>query len=238
MRAGDIVGPVSGTRRPLPQRGVAPRIAVAGFLLFAIGLAIAALIWSDLAAANSRDLTLNEWFWESGQTHQSLLAAAQAISWMADGPRNIVVVTLVSLALVLARQWRWALFLVVVSQVGVLISNALKFSIARERPPFIETTGFQQHLSFPSGHTFAGFTVWISLALIAWFVLPKRFAPLVSVACVVVGILQAPSRLLVGKHWVTDVVASWFLGAGWLLLVWAAFLWWWAPRSAMTDSQP
>jgi membrane-associated phospholipid phosphatase len=218
--------------RPLPAREVAPRVALTGSILFGIGLLTAAFIWSDLAAANRRDLALNEWFWSLGQTHPWLLSAAQAVSWIADGPRNIAVVILIALGLVLVKQWRWALFLALVSQVGVLISNALKFSIARERPPFIEVTDFQQHLSFPSGHTFAGFTVWIALALMSWYLLPKRIAPVVALICVVFGILQAPARLLVGKHWITDVIGSWFLGAGWLLLVWAAFLWWWAPRSA------
>lgn len=225
-----------GPHRPLPQRETVPRIALTGFILFAVGLVIAATIWSDLAAANSRDLVVNTWFWNFGEAQPAFLTAAQTISWVADGPRNIAIVTLVSLGLVLARQWRWALFLVVVSQVGVLVSNLLKFSIARERPPFIEVTDFQQHLSFPSGHTFAGFTVWISLALIAWFLLPRTVAPFIAMPCVLVGALQAPSRLLVGKHWVTDVVGSWFLGAGWLLIVWAAFLWWWAPRNQMSST--
>jgi membrane-associated phospholipid phosphatase len=227
----DIVGPMSGSNRPLPKREVAPRIALAGLILLAVGFFIAAVIWSDLAAANNRDLAINDWFWSFGQTHPVFLASAQSISWVADGPRNIAVVTLISLGLLLTKQWRWALFLVLVSQVGVLISNLLKFSIARERPPFIEDTDFQQHLSFPSGHTFAGFTVWTAIALITWYLMPRRFAPFVALVCVIIGILQAPSRLLVGKHWVTDVVGSWLLGAGWLLMVWAAFLWWWAPRN-------
>lgn len=116
------------------------------------------------------------------------------------------------------------------SQLGVLVSNLLKFSIARERPPFIENTDFQQHLSFPSGHTFAGFTVWVAMALIAWYLLPGTWASVTAALLALIGMMQAPARLLVGKHWVTDVIGSWLLGAGWLLLIWGIFLWWWAPR--------
>lgn len=218
-------------RRPLPGREVAPRIAIVGGVLLLGGLILAAFIAVDLAGANARDLAVNSEFWIRGQQHPWLLSAAQTLSWFVDGHRNIIVVTLVSVGLLIARQWRWALFLVVVSQAGVLFSNLLKFSIARERPPFIENTDLQQHLSFPSGHTFAGFTVWIAMALIAWYLLPRGAAPAVTSVLVVIGLLQAPSRLLVGKHWVTDVIGSWLLGAGWLLLIWAAFLWWWAPRA-------
>ncbi len=202
---------------------------MAGVLL-ALGLSLAAVIAHDLVAANARDLPVNTWFWEFGQAHPAVLSAAQSLSWLVDGPRNIVIVPIVAVVLLVFRQWRWALFLVVVSQVGVLLSNLLKFSIARERPPFIENSDLQQHLSFPSGHTFAGFTVWCAMALIAWYLLPVRASVVVAPVLAVVGLLQAPARLLVGKHWVTDVLGSWLLGAGWLLLVWAAFLAWWAPR--------
>lgn len=201
-----------------------------GAALFFAGLILAGLVWSDLAAANARDVELNTWFWDLGKAHAWVLDGAEQLSWLVAGPRNIVIVAVVSIVLVIVRQWRWAAFLVVSSQVGVVISNLLKFSIARERPPFIENDGLQQHLSFPSGHTFAGFTVWVAMAIIAWYLLPRRLNVVVPVLLVIVGLLQGPARLIVGKHWVTDVVGSWLVGSGWLLLVWAGFVWWMAPR--------
>lgn len=219
----------------LPERSKSKRLAVIGLVLFALGLCVAVSIVVNLAAANARDLPVNSWFWNLGQTQVWPLALAQFFSWFADGPRNIVIAPLTALVLVLVRQWRWAIFLLVSSQLGLVISNVLKFSIARERPPFIENSDLQQHLSFPSGHAFAGFTIWAAMALIAWYLLRPPWANVLAVCCLCVGLLQAPSRLIVGKHWFTDVIGSWLLGAGWLLLVWAAFLWWLAPRQ---DSQP
>lgn len=227
---------VAYARHDLPQRRTALPLSITGAGLLVCGLALAAYIASDLAAANVRDFAINTWFWNLGQAHPWLLVGAQRASWLVDGPRNIVIVAAVSILLLVLRQWRWAIFLVVESQVGVLVSNLLKFSIARERPPFIENTDLQQHLSFPSGHTFAGFTVWCALALIAWYLLPVRASVPVAAALVAVGIVQAPARLIVGKHWLTDVLGSWLIGSGWLLLVWAAFVWWLAPR-AWQDSK-
>lgn len=193
---------------------------------------IAAGIAWDLPAANVRDLPVNQAFWDFGQQHPWVLSAAGGISWIADGPRNILIVGLVSIGLLIARRWEWAIFLLVCSQVGVLLSNALKFAIARERPPFVENSSLQQHLSFPSGHTFAGFTVWAAMALIAWYLLPRRAAIPVAAILLVIGLLQAPSRLIVGKHWLSDVVGSWFIGSGWLLLIWGGFIAWLASRPA------
>lgn len=225
-------GLVDQDRHQLPGRAVARPSAIVGAALLGVGLLIAFVIVRDLPGANARDLPVNRAFWDLGQHQAWALASASDISWLADGVRNIVIVSVVSIALLLARQWRWAVFLLVSSQVGVLISNALKFSVARERPPFIENSTLQQHLSFPSGHTFAGFTVWAAMAIVAWYLLPRRAATPVAAVLLVVGLLQAPARLIVGKHWLSDVVGSWFIGSGWLLLVWAGFLWWLAPRPA------
>jgi len=220
----------------LPDKSAAKRLALIGIALFALGLCVALSIAMNLAAANARDLPVNSWFWDLGQTQRWPLAFAEFVSWFADGPRNIVIAPLIALVLLLTRKWRWAIFLLASSQLGLVISNVLKFSIARERPPFIENTDFQQHLSFPSGHAFAGFTIWAAMALIAWYLLRPPWANALAVLCLSIGLLQAPSRLIVGKHWFTDVIGSWLIGAGWLLVVWAAFLWWLAPRSA--DSPP
>lgn len=215
----------------LPPRSSAPRIAVLGVCLIAVGLALAAVVASDLTAANARDLGANTWFWQLGQSHGWLLATANAISWFADGARSAVIAPVLIVVLFCIRQWRWAVFLLVSSQVGLLISTALKWTIARERPPFIENSDFQQHLSFPSGHTFAGFTIWAASAIIAWYLLRPPWANIVTTILLTIGLLQAPTRLIIGKHWITDVIGSWLIGAGWLLLVWAAFLWLLAPRT-------
>ena len=230
----ELVCSVPSPKHTLPTRSAAGRIALVGAALFALGLCVAAFIAWDLAAANARDLSVNTWFWNVGQNEGWVLAWAEFLSWFADGPRNIVIAPLVAVLLLLCRQWRWAIFLLASSQLGLVISNILKFSIARERPPFIENTDFQQHLSFPSGHAFAGFTIWAAMAIIAWYVLRPPWANVVTTVLLVVGLLQAPSRLIVGKHWVTDVIGSWFIACGWLLLVWAAFLWWLAPRPRET----
>ena len=131
----------------------APKFAIAGLMLLGLGIALAFVIASNIGVANAGDLPSNTWFFELGRVDPEIHSTAEDFSWFADGVRNIDVVPVVTVVL--------------------LISNVLKFSIARERPPMIEATDFQLHLSFPSGHTFSGITVWVAMAMIAWYLRPR-----------------------------------------------------------------
>ena len=228
---------VATNRHELPSRSDAWKFAVAGAVVLGLGLLLARIIALDSVAANARDLPVNTWFFNLGQSVPIFAWASEAVSWFAGGARNVVVVPVALIILLVFRQWRWAIFLAVASQAGLLVSSSLKFSVSRERPPFIEHSEFQQYLSFPSGHTFAGITVWVSMGIVCWFVLKRPWSTVAAITLVVIGLLNGPSRLVLGKHWLTDVLGAWLLGAGWLLLVWAAWLWFLAPRAKVVDGE-
>ena len=86
----------------LPDRSESKRLAVIGIVLFALGLGVAVSIAVNLAAANARDLPVNSWFWNLGQTQVWPLAFAQFFSWFADGPRNIVIAPLIAISVPIA----------------------------------------------------------------------------------------------------------------------------------------
>lgn len=223
--------------RSLPPRTSAAPFAIAGLTVLLVGLALAWVIAQDTAAANSRDLPVNTFSFTLGQDHPWIAMASEGVSFFAGGAINVIVVPVALVILLIARQWRWAIFLAVSSQAGLLVSSTLKASVARERPPFADPTEFQRYLSFPSGHTFAGITVWLAMGVICWFVLPRPWSTAAGITLGVIGLLNGPSRLVLGKHWLTDVVGAWLVSSGWLLLVWAAWLWWLAPRSNL-DQEP
>jgi undecaprenyl-diphosphatase len=229
---------VPADRHLLPSRGHAWRFAAVGVVLLLAGLALARVIAADWAAQNARDLPVNQWFYDLGQSQAWTAHLAEAVSWFAGGARNVVVVPVVLIVLLVARQWRWAIFLAVSSQAGLLVSSGLKAMVSRERPTFIEHSDFQRYLSFPSGHTFAGVTVWVAMGIICWFLLDRPWSTLLGIVLVVIGLLNGPSRLILGKHWLTDVLGAWLVASGWLLVVWAAWLWWLAPRDGVADAGP
>ncbi len=80
-------------------------------------------------------------------------------------------------------------------------------------PPLVHETSY----SFPSGHSLTSFAVW---GFVAWWIVsldPKQlWRWLLGLLSVMVAALVALSRLYLGVHWPTDVLAGFFLGFGWV----------------------
>jgi membrane-associated phospholipid phosphatase len=68
------------------------------------------------------------------------------------------------------------------------------------------------------------------MGIIVLYLLPRPWSTILAVVPIAIGLANGPSRLVLGRHWVTDVLGAWLLASGWLLIVWAAFVWFLAPR--------
>jgi undecaprenyl-diphosphatase len=103
--------------------------------------------------------------------------------------------------------------------VSLLVAGALagigKVIVARQRPPVGLHLLAESDASFPSGHSTDSAALFLSIALVVAIVVLRR--PVARVVTVVVGGLLAVavgvSRLVLGVHWPTDVLAGWALGA-------------------------
>lgn len=109
---------------------------------------------------------------------------------------------------------------------GVMLSNSLKAGFSRARPEFIPPDMIVYTASFPSGHTTLSAVVYLTLGALLCRTQPSRAvkAYVLSGAAfltVIVGI----SRVYLGVHWPTDVIAGWLVGGTWALLCWFAMLW-------------
>ena len=217
-------------RRAVPPRRTAVPLAAVGAVLLAAGCVLAWLASQQEAWLRARDLPLNRWFFETGSDNPALHAIATGVSFVGAGEVTVPVLLAVLVGLLAFRQWRWAVFVLVSSQAGFLLSNTIKHSVARPRPPFTVVAASQVDMSFPSGHTFAGVATWGAFAIVAWYLFRRPWSTAIAVALATFGLLNGPCRLLLGKHWVSDVLGGLLLGFGWLLLVWAAFLVTLAPR--------
>jgi undecaprenyl-diphosphatase len=94
---------------------------------------------------------------------------------------------------------------------ATLVSVTIKAVVARPRPPVDSMTvaGVETTYSFPSGHTIGTATFLLVLGYLAWVRHPAGRALVLWVLGVVAGVLVvALSRLYLGYHFVTDVVAS------------------------------
>jgi undecaprenyl-diphosphatase len=110
-------------------------------------------------------------------------------------------------------------------------AELLKGVFERPRPDLVPHGSYVYSASFPSGHSTMSAVVFLTLAGILASMEPKRRAKAfifgVAIALVVaVGF----SRVYLGVHWPTDVLAGWTLGAAWALVARLALIFWKAPE--------
>jgi len=119
------------------------------------------------------------------------------------------------------RSWTPVVLIVAAGAGSLLMTIAGKVVVGRDRPPVADAVPpFEVSASFPSGHTLNAVAI---LGIIAYLlVLRRRTAwsrTAIITATVVCTLLVAASRVYLGHHWVTDVVAGWLLGAAWVALI-------------------
>jgi undecaprenyl-diphosphatase len=103
---------------------------------------------------------------------------------------------------------------------AILIENVLKLLFSRQRPDIVGHLVETHTMSFPSGHAMVGAVVWLTLGMIFARISPhiglRRYALAIAVA---ITFLLGASRLYLGVHWPSDVLAGWSLGVAWVALV-------------------
>jgi membrane-associated phospholipid phosphatase len=127
-----------------------------------------------------------------------------------------VIAALTVLVLAVRRHRVEALLVAVALGVAEAISLILKYVVGRARPPATDVLGRIEHtLSFPSGHTIGTATFTLTLAYLWWRARPSAARAWcgLSLALALTAVM-ATSRLYLGKHWVTDVLASIVLSFG------------------------
>jgi len=137
-----------------------------------------------------------------------------------------VVFTAVAAWLVWRRLPRLALFAAVTPALSSLLNNMVKLEVDRARPVLPDPVAHAGGLSFPSGHAQSAVVAYSVLLLVflpALNALWRRAA--VAFAVVMVAAIGF-SRLALGVHYVSDVLAGYALGAAWVSAMTASFNAW------------
>jgi undecaprenyl-diphosphatase len=140
------------------------------------------------------------------------------------GMAALGLVTLVVVGYLLLRREPAAAVLIAVTALGAqLASTILKLSFARPRPELVPAFAYVYSASFPSGHAMMAAAMYLTFALQLAAIQRERDSLirgyLIAVALVFV-VAVGLTRVYLGVHWPTDVLAGWAAGGAWALLVW------------------
>lgn len=151
--------------------------------------------------------------------------------WLEEAVRDVtalgsmivlVMVTAVTIFyLLLVRRWRSALLVLVTVGGGQILSSVLKLGIDRPRPDLVSHLAQVQTLSFPSGHAMMAAVTYLTLGTMLAGIVPGRATKIyVLGVAVLVTLMVGVSRLYLGVHWPSDVLAGWCAGFAWAMLCW------------------
>ncbi len=123
--------------------------------------------------------------------------------------------------LLLRRAYRALLFMLLAIGGGLLVSLVAKGMFDRPRPALVPHGSLVYTSSFPSGHSMTSTITYLTLAvLLARIESENRVKAFLLMNAALFSILVGASRVYLGVHWPTDVLAGWCMGLIWALLCW------------------
>jgi undecaprenyl-diphosphatase len=177
----------------------------------------AAVLLAVLTGATAQaDVAIAHAIAEAGRSNVWTLALAKAATFIGDSATRVAIMVIAVSALVIAKRTRWALWMAAIGAGGALMSSTLKALVARPRPELLPQLDHATSAAFPSGHAWNGTVLFLSLALVA----PARFRRGALVAAGLLALATGVSRVVLGVHWPTDVLAGWCGGVAWTMLWW------------------
>jgi undecaprenyl-diphosphatase len=146
----------------------------------------------------------------------------------AIGGTGVLVLMVLAVAgfLTLTGKGYAALAVIVAVSGGTLLSQTMKWAYARPRPELAPHGAEIYTASFPSGHAMMSAIVYLTLgAMLARTQSSQAVKAYIISVAIFLTVLVGTSRVYLGVHWPTDVLAGWALGALWAIASWLAMLW-------------
>ncbi len=123
--------------------------------------------------------------------------------------------------LLIDRKRAAAMFVLVATGGGIVLSEMLKALFARPRPELVAHLVDVHSLSFPSGHATLSAVTFLTLGALLTREQGSRRLKIYTVSvAILLTLLVGSSRVYLGVHWPSDVLAGWCLGASWAIACW------------------
>jgi undecaprenyl-diphosphatase len=128
--------------------------------------------------------------------------------------------------LLIERLYASAVLILVSVGGGTLLTAVLKGFFERDRPNVVPHLTYALSKSYPSGHSMMSSVVYLTLAVLLARTMKRRRVKIYLVSTALfLSFLVGLSRVYLGVHYPTDVVAGWAGGTAWALLCWLAAYW-------------
>jgi len=210
------------------ERGVLATIVLVASLLLAFGLLAGEVLEGDTRAFDERILLL----FRTARDH----AVPIGPPWLREAMRDITALGSTSVLVIIVGAvvgflavsgLRHAAGMILLSVLlGVLLSSSLKWGFARPRPDLVPRDIVVYTASFPSGHTTLSAVVYLTLGALLCrtqsSIAVKAY--ILSIAAVLTASVGV-SRVYLGVHWPTDVIAGWLIGGAWAFVCVSVMVW-------------
>jgi len=158
--------------------------------------------------------------------HPAAVAVFKGISTAGGRSWLIPLVVLVCVLLLIRRRQRLAIYLAITGLGAALLDPSLKALVGRVRPVVADPIAYGMGNSFPSGHTLGSTIVYGALTLVFLSVARGKWRWWLVGAAALLVFAIGVSRLALGVHFLSDVIAGWLLGLAWISITAYAFRVW------------
>jgi undecaprenyl-diphosphatase len=220
--------PDGGLHKLDPRQRYSLRVVLLIAAVVLVAIPFATLLFQVLAKGplTRLDGSLANRLNDATYAHPAMVRVVKAVTWLG----GVAWLTLVAVAgtvfAATRRQSRLALFIAVTCLGGAIVNSLVKLAVARPRPAVDHPIATALGKSFPSGHAMSSTVVYGALLVAFLPAVPRRYRPAVVISVTVIVLAIGSSRLVLGVHFLSDVLGGFVLGLAWLSGAVAVFETW------------
>ena len=215
---------------------------VAGLIVAAMGAAAFVTLASHVRSGSTQQFDDSVIRWMGAHHSSGADAVMLEITALGTGTVVIMVVAVAALFLVLTQHKYSAILLLASTSGGIVLNGVLKLGFNRPRPSLFVPAVHTVSSSFPSGHAMSAAIVYSTVAYLAARLHRRRWARwLIMIAALLLIVLISASRLYLGVHYPSDVIAGAAIGlawAGFCMATLEAIQKFWLRRGLQGDENP
>src|SRR5580693_1180944 len=199
--------------QPVPRRQAHLIVVIVATLVFTVLLIAVRLRWGPLEAAD-HDAAARLNSLVAG--HPALVAVIKAVTWLGSNGVLWTVLGVSAGVMALRRRWWLAGYLLVAGAGALIMDPVLKSLVGRLRPVVAHPVAHGTGNSFPSGHSLGSIVCYGAILLVFLPAARGRWRTAFVAVIVTLIALIGVSRILLGVHYLSDVVDAWAVGITWL----------------------